>query len=163
MRKIAFAVLFPVCLIACSCHPKAIVFISPGEYRLKGGEGLEDFGISANSCFIASLTDYATYSKECDSYLDRMEASEEFGHWYICGGDYLMDISWKNCDFETMPSFFQGGVDEYRQILWSNKMESAHVTFVGSKTEESLFSARITYEDKSVGKSAEFIFMQVSE
>jgi hypothetical protein len=84
----------------------------------------------------------------------------DVGHWYLCGGEYELDLSWKNCDFETMPSFYQGGVDEDAMLLWSEEMKNIEIEFLGMKKNESCYSVKIDYYDREEKKNTTFVFTQ---
>ena len=150
-----------VCLMAASCSPRKIVFINPGKYILEGEAEENAYNVSDETYFVASLTEYSHYRGEAESFMDNQMNSGETGHWYVSGYEYLLDLSWKNCAFETMPSLFQGGCYEDVMILWSPDDLDISVDFVGMKKSDSITSVKI---DCHGGKGrATFMFTQSIE
>ncbi len=147
-------------LLAVSCSPRSIVFIAPGKYLLEEGPTDNAVHITKDSYFVATLTDVSIRKGETSSFYDEKKSMNDVGHWYLCGGEYELDLSWKNCDFETMPSFYQGGVDEDAMLLWSEEMKNIEIDFLGTKKNESCYSVKIDYYDREEKKNTTFVFTQ---
>ncbi|MBP5091463.1 MAG: hypothetical protein J6328_02775 [Bacilli bacterium] len=150
--------LVPLCVLAASCQPRPMVFIDPGEYRLASRGGA--LGVTGDSYFIAASTGFPIHSEDKSSFCKMKQKSGELGHWYLAGSDYLMDIAWKGCDLESMPSFFQGGVDEYIQLLWSDEAKGITMMFNGIEVDGRACSAKISYSNNNTGETASFVFSQ---
>ncbi|MCR5692939.1 MAG: hypothetical protein K6G74_03090 [Bacilli bacterium] len=155
--------LIPLCfssLLVGSCSPRSIVFITPGKYLLEEGPTDNAVHITKDSYFVATLTEVSIQKGETRSFYDEKKSMNDVGHWYLCGGEYEFDLSWKNCDFETMPSFYQGGVDEDAMLLWSEEMKNIEIEFLGMKKNESCYSVKIDCYDRDEKKNTTFVFAQ---
>ncbi len=130
---------------------------------LEGEQDENAYNVSGETYFVASLTEYSIFKGEAESFEDNQKNSGETGHWYVSGYEYLLDLSWKNCAFETMPSLFQGGCDEDTMLLWSPDALNYSVRFLGIRKNDSITSVKIGFHDKENKETATFMFTQSIE
>ena len=150
-------------LLALSCCAKEMIFLVPGNYCFEKGAEENSFGVTKESYFVAFLTDYSIRKGEAANFEKRHKKTGEKGHWYVPGDEYLLDLSWKNCDFETMPSFYQYGCDDNIVLLWSEEMKNVTIDFLGIKKNDLIYSVKIDCYDKAEKKKSTFVFTQSIE
>ena len=160
MKKDCICILL-ACALLSSCVTRKMVIISPGEYRFEKGDENNSFGVTKESYFVAKLTEYSIVKGEAGSFEQANKELGVAGHWYVPGGEYLLDLSWKNCDFETLPSFYQGGCDEDIVLLWSDEMVNVTIDFLGIKKNDLIYSVKIDCYDKVEKKNSTFVFTRV--
>lgn len=159
MKKSAFLSLLLVAVSASSCGGN-ITFVAPAEYRFKSGPVENSLLISEETYFIVRLTQYVHHDEEGGSFINQKRTSDEKGHWYLNGKDYLMDLEWKNCAFETMSSFTPSGWDDGTNIL-GGADGSARVR--AEKQPDSSMNVEITFHPFDPSKKETFVFAQIVE
>lgn len=152
-----------LCMLTLSCCAKEMILLVPGNYCFEKGDEENSFGVTSESYFVACLTEYSIRKGEAASFEDQHKKTGEKGHWYVPGDEYLLDLSWKNCDFETMPSFYQYGCDDNIVLLWSEEMKNIDIDFLGMRKGNSLLSAEIRCYDSDAKKGFYFRFTQSIE
>ncbi|MBR6226032.1 MAG: hypothetical protein IKQ78_02370 [Bacilli bacterium] len=152
-----------LCMLTLSCCAKEMILLVPGNYCFEKGDEENSFSVTSESYFVACLTEYSIRKGEADSFKKRHKKTGEKGHWYVPGDEYLLDLSWKNCDFETMPSFYQYGCDDNIVLLWSEEMKNIDIHFLGMRKGNSLLSAEIRCYDSDAKKGFYFRFTQSIE
>ena len=150
-------------MFALSCCAKEMIFLDSGHYCFEKGDEENAFGITSESYFVARLTEYSIRKGQAARFEKENKKTGEKGHWYVPGDEYLLDLSWKNCDFETMPSFYQYGCDDNIVLLWSEEMKNIKIDFLGMRKGDSLFSAKISCYDSDAKKGSSFVFVQTVE
>ena len=158
MKKLRLLCLSMVFLSLTSCGTNNMVFIAPGEYRPDGKVEENHLNVTSETYFIARLTDYSTFKGEADSFEKQNRDSDEKGHWYISGEEYLMDVEWRNCDFVDMPSFYGIGCNGNYQML---QRGDHRADVLGIRKSDSRFSLEIDYFRLGTKESISFLFTQV--